>query len=76
MLSLAALAAAECNEGPDGPMSPAQQGRAARYVPHTRTYYIAAEAVDWNFAPLDSDPVFSRRLKMSIWRRSSRSSRS
>jgi FtsP/CotA-like multicopper oxidase with cupredoxin domain len=59
MLSLAALTAAECTDRAGGPVSPAEQ---ARVTPHTRTYYIAAEDVQWDFAPLGSDPVFSRPL--------------
>ena len=29
---------------------------------HHGIYYVAAEDVDWNYAPLDSDPVFGRPL--------------
>jgi FtsP/CotA-like multicopper oxidase with cupredoxin domain len=30
--------------------------------PRTRVYYVAAEDVNWDFAPLGSDPVFNRPL--------------
>jgi FtsP/CotA-like multicopper oxidase with cupredoxin domain len=33
-----------------------------RYQPRTRTYYVAAEAVNWNYAPLGTDPVFGQAL--------------
>lgn len=32
------------------------------HVPRTRVYYIAAEDVDWNYAPLGRDPVLGRPL--------------
>ncbi|HEV8305740.1 MAG TPA: multicopper oxidase domain-containing protein [Gemmatimonadales bacterium] len=61
-LLLACLAAAlvDCTDvgGPSLLVTP--PGRP--YVPRTRVYYIAAEDVDWNFAPLGSDPVFGQPL--------------
>jgi hypothetical protein len=30
------------------------------YVPRTRVYYMAAEDIDWNYAPLGVDPVMGR----------------
>ena len=62
MFSLSALAGAGCRDTSGGPVSPVEQGRPARYTPTTRIYYVAAEDVDWNDAPLDSDPVFGRPL--------------
>jgi len=62
MFSLTALAGAGCRDTTGGPVSPVEQGRPARYTPTTRIYYVAAEDVDWNYAPLDSDPVFGRPL--------------
>ena len=62
LLILTALAGAECGDPPSG-LSPftAPSGTAS-YQPRTRRYYIAAEEVQWNYAPLDSDPVFARSL--------------
>ena len=62
IFSLSALVGAGCRDTSGGPVSPVEQGRPARYAPTTRIYYVAAEDVDWNYAPLDSDPVFGRPL--------------
>jgi len=62
IFSLSALAGAGCRDTSGGSVSPVEQGRPARYTPTTRIYYVAAEDVDWNYAPLDSDPVFGRPL--------------
>ena len=35
---------------------------ARRYQPRTRTYYVAAEEVTWNYAPLGTDPAFGQPL--------------
>jgi FtsP/CotA-like multicopper oxidase with cupredoxin domain len=32
------------------------------YVPSTRWYYVAAEDVDWDYAPLGTDPVMAQPL--------------
>lgn len=32
------------------------------YVPQTRQYFIAAEHVEWNYAPLGRDPVFEQPI--------------
>ena len=37
-------------------------GDHAAYVPRTRVYYMAAEDIDWNYAPLGVDPVMGRPL--------------
>jgi len=62
MLSLAAAVAVECSEAPSELAPPMELPSAGRVLPQTRYYYIAAEDVNWNFAPLDSDPVFGRPL--------------
>lgn len=36
--------------------------RRDRYVPRTRVYYVAAEDIDWNYAPQGTDPVMGRPL--------------
>jgi FtsP/CotA-like multicopper oxidase with cupredoxin domain len=36
----------------------------AVYVPRTRVYYVAAEDVDWNYAPFGADPVMGQQLPM------------
>jgi FtsP/CotA-like multicopper oxidase with cupredoxin domain len=36
--------------------------RHGAYQPRTRVYYVAAEDVDWNYAPLGRDPVMGRPL--------------
>src|SRR5690349_10845045 len=36
-------------------------GRTA-YVPRTRTYFVAAEDIEWNYAPFNADPVMGQRL--------------
>ena len=36
--------------------------RAARYKPQTRTYFVQAEDVSWNYAPLGRDPVYNQPL--------------
>lgn len=53
------LLLAACDEARDV-ASPVFQ--ASGYQPRTRSYYVAAEEVNWNYAPLDSDPVFGRPL--------------
>jgi manganese oxidase len=40
----------------------AHQLRGPAIAPRTATYYVAAEAVDWNYAPLGRDPTFDRKL--------------
>lgn len=32
------------------------------YIPRTRVYYVLAEDVEWNYAPLGTDPVMGTRL--------------
>jgi FtsP/CotA-like multicopper oxidase with cupredoxin domain len=48
-----ALAVAAC--GGDGDDAPT-------VAPKTLTYFVAAEPVDWNYAPLGSDPAFNQPL--------------
>jgi FtsP/CotA-like multicopper oxidase with cupredoxin domain len=50
-LALATLGLSDCGDG----TSPS-----TTYTPRTRTYYVAAEPVAWNYAPLGQDPVFGR----------------
>jgi len=51
---LIGVAAGGCGNGGDGTL----QGGA--YVPQTRSYFVAAEHVTWNYAPLNRDPVFDQ----------------
>ena len=37
-------------------------GDGASYVPQTRGYFVAAEHVNWNYAPLGGDPVFDQEI--------------
>lgn len=37
-------------------------GNDGNYVPQTRMYFIAAEHVEWNYAPLGRDPVFDQPI--------------
>jgi FtsP/CotA-like multicopper oxidase with cupredoxin domain len=49
------LLLAECQ--PDSGNNPLEASN-VNYKGQTRTYYVAAEPVDWNYAPDGSDPVF------------------
>src|SRR5437762_7557090 len=62
LLCLSTVAVATCRDDPSGLVGSANSPGAARYKPETRVYYVAAEDVDWNYAPLGTDPVFSRPL--------------
>jgi len=62
MLCLTGVLVARCTDSPAGTARDTEVGRAARYFPHTRTYYVAAEDVSWDYAPLGTDPVFGRPL--------------
>lgn len=44
------------------PSEKADPATQRRYVPRTRVYFIAAEDVAWNYAPLGRDPVFGKPL--------------
>jgi FtsP/CotA-like multicopper oxidase with cupredoxin domain len=61
-LLLIALAVGRCGTDSSGPATPASPFRGPRYQAQTRMYYVAAQDVSWNYAPLDSDPAFSRPL--------------
>lgn len=56
LLALASLSAVGCDS--DGQ----HRAVAAEYLPQTRSYFIAAESVQWNFAPLGRDPVFDQPI--------------
>jgi FtsP/CotA-like multicopper oxidase with cupredoxin domain len=56
LLALALLFAVSCDD--DG----GRRAVAAEYMPQTRSYFIAAESVQWNFAPLGRDPVFDQPI--------------
>lgn len=53
LIGLVTLGAISCGDnGGDG----------SAYVPQTRTYFLAAEHVEWNYAPLGMDPVFNQPI--------------
>ena len=62
LLCYAAVLAAACTDQPVGVAPHAGPQRVTPYIPHTRTYYVAAEDTNWNYAPLGSDPVYGRAL--------------
>jgi len=62
LLCYAAVLAAACTDQPVGVAPHAGPQRVTPYIPHTRTYYVAAEDTNWNYAPLGSDPVYGRSL--------------
>lgn len=56
-LSLLALTLSACGDGNGDSGS-----KANAYTPQTRTYFLAAEHVTWNYAPLGRDPVMERAI--------------
>src|SRR2546421_2726720 len=62
LLFYAAVMVGACTDHPSGPASLSHPQRVTRYIPHVRTYYVAAEDTTWNYAPLGSDPVYGRAL--------------
>ena len=55
---LLAGACVACHDATTSPGAAFQE----KYTPETRTYYIAAEPVDWNYMPSGYDSVFMRPL--------------
>ena len=60
-----AVAVCGCSsaDAPDNPLSPSPggpDGQTAQYAPQIRNYYVAAEPVDWSYAPTGYDSVYAR----------------
>lgn len=59
-LGLLPFAGTACDTQLNAGEATAREGRTAAYVPRTRVYYVAAEDVQWDYAPLRTDPLFDR----------------